>query len=120
MALDQLLKRRRIPKHLSVDVLTPNQTEAAALTGIEVTDVASARAAAQARLDRGAAAVVKLGELGAFYASREGSGHVPTELGLCRFGGHASPGACGPRFGHGWPYRTCGQSPPKNLALSAW
>ncbi len=64
--------------HLIVDVLTPNQTEAAALTGIEVTDVASARAAAQALLDRGAAAVVKLGELGAFYASREGSGHVPT------------------------------------------
>ncbi len=40
--------------------------------------MASARAAAQALLDRGAPAVVELGELGAFYASREGSGHVPT------------------------------------------
>ena len=60
-----------------VDVLTPNQTEATALTGIEVTNVTSARAAAHALLDRGAgAAVVKLGELGALYASSDGVGHV--------------------------------------------
>ena len=53
-----------------VDVLTPNQAEAAALTGIDVTDVASAEAAARALVSRGVrAAVVKLGEHGAFYLS---------------------------------------------------
>ena len=62
----------------AADIVTPNQTEAASLTGIEVTDVASARAAAEALLERGAAtAVVKLGELGAYYASTNGAGHVP-------------------------------------------
>ena len=61
-----------------VDVLTPNQTEAESLTGIQVTDVQSARAAAEALVRRGApAAVVKLGELGAYYLSVDGSGHVP-------------------------------------------
>ncbi|MDE2838351.1 MAG: ribokinase [Chloroflexota bacterium] len=61
-----------------VDVLTPNQAEAAALTGIDVTDAASAEAAARALLDRGVrAAVVKMGEAGAFYLSDEGSGYVP-------------------------------------------
>ncbi len=62
----------------AVDVLTPNQTEATTLTGVEVVDLASARAAAEALLDMGAAAaVVKLGERGAYYASRDDSGHVP-------------------------------------------
>lgn len=69
-----------------VDVLTPNQAEAAALTGIDVTDVASAEAAARALVSRGVrAAVVKLGEHGAFYLSDIGafsqldadSGYVP-------------------------------------------
>lgn len=62
----------------SLDILTPNQTEAAFLTGIQVTDVASARAAAEALLEQGAAkVVVKLGELGAYYASEDASGHIP-------------------------------------------
>ena len=61
-----------------VDVLTPNQTEAAALTGIDVTDAASAEQAARALIERGVGAViVKMGEDGAFYLSDEGSGYVP-------------------------------------------
>lgn len=61
-----------------VDVLTPNQAEAAALTGIDVTDVVSAESAARALLQRGVrAVVVKLGEHGAFYLSNDDSGYVP-------------------------------------------
>ena len=61
----------------ALDVVTPNQTEAEALTGIPVTDVPSARAAAEALLAAGAStAVVKLGELGAYYATESGGGSV--------------------------------------------
>ena len=61
----------------ALDVVTPNQTEAEALTGIPVSDVESAHAAAEALLEAGASiAIVKLGELGACYASPEGRGHV--------------------------------------------
>jgi len=62
-----------------VDILTPNQTEAEVLTGIQVTDPPSARGAAEALLTRGMAAVaVKLGELGVYYATGDGGGHVPS------------------------------------------
>ena len=61
-----------------VDVLTPNQAEAAALTGIDVTDAASAESAARALVRRGVrVAVVKMGDAGAFYLSDGGSGYVP-------------------------------------------
>ena len=61
----------------ALDVVTPNQTEAEALTGIPVSDVESAHAAAEALLEAGASiAIVKLGEQGACYASPEGRGHV--------------------------------------------
>ncbi len=61
-----------------VDVLTPNQSEAAALTGIDVTDAASAESAARALVRHGVrAVVVKLGEAGAFYLSDVDSGYVP-------------------------------------------
>ncbi len=47
------------------DYVTPNETEAAALTGVEVTDVASARRAGDAFLRLGAgAALITLGEKG--------------------------------------------------------
>ena len=59
-------------------VITPNETEAQALVGFPVTDVPSAARAASALLDRGVeAAVVKLGALGAYYATRQGGQHVP-------------------------------------------
>ncbi len=61
-----------------VDVLTPNQAEATALTGIDVTDVASAESAARALVQRGVrAVVVKMGEHGAFYLSNANSGSLP-------------------------------------------
>ena len=61
----------------SADVLTPNQVEAATLTGIDVVDPRTARAAAQALREMGAAAaVVKLGERGVSYLSADGGGHV--------------------------------------------
>ena len=51
-------------------ILTPNQSEAEALTGIPVTDARSASAAADALLAKGVdIAVVKLGEQGAFAAT---------------------------------------------------
>lgn len=62
----------------AADVMTPNQTEAEVLTGIRVTDVDSARMAARALLDKGvSAAVVKMGENGAFFATMEESDYMP-------------------------------------------
>ena len=61
-----------------VDVLTPNQTEATALTGITVKGPDSAQAAAKMLLDRGVPlAIVKLGDQGVCYAADGESGHVP-------------------------------------------
>jgi hydroxymethylpyrimidine/phosphomethylpyrimidine kinase len=55
------MKRRLIPR---VMLVTPNASEALALTGIEVTDAASARDAARALVDKGAgAALVKGGHI---------------------------------------------------------
>jgi len=64
---------------LAVEILSPNQTEAEALTGIAVHDVASARTAACRLRELGAKAVVlKLGELGAFVLDEAGrEEHVP-------------------------------------------
>ena len=61
----------------SVDVITPNQNEAQFLTGIEVTGPESAEAAARILLDRGVPAVViKMAEMGAYYATGAESGLV--------------------------------------------
>ncbi len=63
----------------ALDIVTPNQTEAEALTGIPVSDVESAHTAASALLEAGASiAIVKLGEDGACYATAEDRGHVPS------------------------------------------
>ena len=59
------------------DVLTPNQVEAQFLTGVEVTDPASAREAGERLVAEGAsAAVVKLGEGGAYYTTGDAGGFV--------------------------------------------
>ena len=61
-----------------IDLLTPNQGEASSLTGIRVTEVDSARAAAEMLLDKGVpVAAVKLGDQGVYYASAADSGYVP-------------------------------------------
>ena len=60
------------------DALTPNETEAAELTGIRVVDVDSARAAADALLAMGVgAAVVKMGEHGVFAATASERYYAP-------------------------------------------
>ena len=61
----------------STDIVTPNQVEAAALTGLDVVDARTAQEAAQALREKGAATgVVKLGERGVSYSSAADSGHV--------------------------------------------
>ena len=60
------------------DILTPNESEAEALTGLPVTNVAEAEAAADALLARGVGAcVITLGANGALYRDRTRSVHVP-------------------------------------------
>lgn len=60
------------------DFITPNETEAELLTGIAVTDIDSASAAADALLARGVGAVVvTLGANGVLYRDRETRLHIP-------------------------------------------
>ena len=60
------------------DYLTPNESEAEGLTGLPVTGLAEAGAAADALLDRGVGAVIiTLGANGALYRDRSRSVHVP-------------------------------------------
>ena len=59
-------------------LITPNETEAQALVGFPVTDVASAAKAAGTLVERGVeTAIIKLGTQGAYYATQEGGAHVP-------------------------------------------
>lgn len=58
--------------------VTPNETEAEALTGIRVVSIADARRAAEALVARGAgAAVITLGEKGALFHNGAETVHVP-------------------------------------------
>ena len=62
----------------AVDVLTPNETEAAALAGFPIVDIESARRAASALRGEGVASVIiTLGERGAFLLDAEGEADVP-------------------------------------------
>lgn len=61
-----------------VDIVTPNETEASVLTGIQVTDAATAEQAGRWFLDRGArAAVITLAAQGSCVVTSEGSTTVP-------------------------------------------
>ena len=60
------------------DYITPNETEAEALTGLPVTSIAEAEIAADALLARGVGAcLITLGSNGALYRDRTRSVHVP-------------------------------------------
>ena len=60
------------------DYITPNETEAEALTGLPVTTIAQAEAAADALLAKGVGTVIiTLGSNGALYCDRTRSVHVP-------------------------------------------
>jgi len=62
----------------TVAYLTPNETEAQLLTGVPVTDFASAHDAAASLLSRGPKnVVITLGDKGALVATRDYSRHVP-------------------------------------------
>jgi ribokinase len=62
-----------------VDVATPNETEAQPLCGFAVTDMDSARAAAEKIRDEGVGvAVVKLGAQGCVVADATGTRHIPS------------------------------------------
>ena len=59
-------------------IITPNETDAAALVGFPVTDVDSAAKAAGVLLSRGVgAAIITLGEQGAYYATAAGGEYQP-------------------------------------------
>ena len=61
-----------------LDIVTPNQTEAEFHAGVQVTDAASAREAADVLLGRGVGVVVmKLAEQGVYFASATERGYVP-------------------------------------------
>ncbi|GII31991.1 PfkB family carbohydrate kinase [Planotetraspora mira] len=61
-----------------VDVVTPNESEAGALTGVAVTDLESAARAASWFLDRGVAhALITLGSGGALSVTAERTRHYP-------------------------------------------
>ena len=60
------------------DFVTPNESEAEGITGFKVTDIASAKSAADAFLDLGVgAALITLGENGALLGDKNGQVHVP-------------------------------------------
>ncbi|MFB9261868.1 ribokinase [Bradyrhizobium erythrophlei] len=60
------------------DYVVPNETEAEALTGIAVGDLAAARSAGDVLLAKGAGtALITLGERGALFHARDRSIHVP-------------------------------------------
>ncbi len=60
-----------------VDVITPNEVETAALTGVQPRNTSDAHAAAaQLRRNGVQQAVIKLGALGAYYSGPDGEGHV--------------------------------------------
>lgn len=59
-------------------IITPNETDAAALVGFPVTDLDAAARAADTLLSRGVgAAIVTLGEQGAYYATADGGEYQP-------------------------------------------
>lgn len=64
----------------NLKLITPNETEAGLLTGIEVKDLTSAKKAAESLLNKGCQAVIiTLGAKGAFYHSHSQSFLVPAE-----------------------------------------
>ena len=93
----------------TVGVITPNEIECEALTGIRPGNVKDARRAAEALSSQGIArVVVKMGANGAFWWGPEGDGHVPrftvlaidtVAAGDCFNGGLAFALAAGKPFG---------------------
>ena len=71
---------RALPAELyaATDIITPNETEAAALVGFPVQDQESAERAGRALLDRGVrVAVIKMGGKGVYWLDGVGGGFAP-------------------------------------------
>ncbi len=84
------------------DVLTPNESEAALLTGLPVRNPAEARIAAEALLAKGArSVVVTLGENGALFHDGRETLHVPA----FRVGEVVDTTGAGDAFSAPWPWR---------------
>lgn len=69
-----------IPQEIfkKVDILTPNETEASILSGIQVKDLEGAKKAAEYFVEKGVKSVViTLGANGVYVKSKEFEGHVP-------------------------------------------
>ncbi|SIQ93049.1 ribokinase [Aeromonas sp. RU39B] len=61
-----------------IDVLTPNETEASLLSGIDIIDISSAREAARTIIERGAQRVIiTMGSRGALIADSDQYKHIP-------------------------------------------
>ncbi|MFO7615830.1 MAG: ribokinase [Bacteroidales bacterium] len=74
---------RPLPDELlrQVWLLTPNESEAALLTGVEVEDIQTAQQAGALLLDRGVEnVIITLGEKGSVLCNREGFRHFPAYL----------------------------------------
>lgn len=72
---------RELPDELlaMVDVLTPNETEASIISGMEVCDLVDAETAARALRNRGCQAVIiTLGSQGVLVADDSGTRHIPS------------------------------------------
>ncbi|HAC65968.1 MAG TPA: ribokinase [Cyanothece sp. UBA12306] len=70
----------RLPDDLYplIDIITPNETEAARLVGFPINNEEAAEKAAQIFLNWGVkTAIIKLGSKGAFYATKNQSGFIP-------------------------------------------
>lgn len=92
-----------------VDVLNPNEVEAAALTGMPIRTLEDAQRAARVLLNRGVRyPVIGLGDRGSYYLSSEEAGHVPA-LGVhavdTAAAGDAFAAALGVALGEGSPLR---------------
>jgi ribokinase len=62
----------------SVDILVPNESELALLSGREISDISDAESAAKRLMDRGIPVViVTLGDQGALLVEKSGSQHIP-------------------------------------------
>lgn len=90
----------------NIDIVTPNETEASILSGIEVTDAASAERAGRWFLDQGVgAAVITMAEKGSCVVTAEGTAFIepiPVEPVDTTAAGDAYAGYLGAALADGW------------------